>query len=57
MKVWDWARIELATPGSVVRLTFVARHVTNCATWPSLIQISQDGLLYEGTGLPGLMQY
>ena len=27
MKVWDRAWIELATPGSAVRLTSVARHV------------------------------
>ena len=25
--VWDWAGIELATPGSAVRLASVARHV------------------------------
>ena len=31
-KVWDRAGIELATPGSEVRLTSVARHVTDCAT-------------------------
>ena len=33
-KVWDWAGIELATPGSAVRLASVARPVTDCATWP-----------------------
>ena len=33
-KVWDCAGIELATPGSAVRLPSVARHVTDCATWP-----------------------
>ena len=33
-KVWDRAGIELATPGSAVRLASVARHVTDCATWP-----------------------
>ena len=27
-KVWNWARIELSTPGSAVRL------VTNCTTGP-----------------------
>ena len=27
MKVWDWAGIKLATPGSAVRLPSVARHV------------------------------
>ena len=31
---WDRAGIELATPGSAVRLTSVARHVTDCATRP-----------------------
>ena len=31
-KVWDWAGI--ATPGSAVRLAYVARHVTDCAMWP-----------------------
>ena len=34
MKVWDRAGIELATPGSVVRLASVARHVTDCTMWP-----------------------
>ena len=34
MKVWDWARIELATPGSAVRLASVARHITDCAMRP-----------------------
>ena len=33
-KVWYRAGIELATPGSAVRHAFVARHVTDCATWP-----------------------
>ena len=36
MKVWYRAGIELETPGSAVRHTFVARHVTDCATRPSL---------------------
>ena len=31
-KVWDRAGIELATPGSAVRLASVARHVTDCET-------------------------
>ena len=30
-EVWDRAGIELATPGSAVRLASVARHVTDCA--------------------------
>ena len=34
MKVWDRAWIELATPGSAVRLASVARHATDCATQP-----------------------
>ena len=33
-KVWDRAGIELATPGSAVRLASVARHITDCAMWP-----------------------
>ena len=33
-KVWDWAGIELATPGSAVRYASVARHVTDCAKRP-----------------------
>ena len=33
-KVWDRTGIELATPGSAVRHASVARHVTDCATWP-----------------------
>ena len=31
-KVWEQAGIQLATPGSAVRLASVARHVTDCAT-------------------------
>ena len=33
-KVWDQAGIKLATPGSAVKLTSVARHVTDCAMRP-----------------------
>ena len=33
-KVWDRARIELATPGSAVSFASVTRHVTDCATRP-----------------------
>ena len=46
-KVWDRARIELATPGSAVSFPSVTRHVTDCANliwWtlvPSLIRIKQ----------------
>ena len=35
-RVWDRAGIKLATPGSAVRHASVARHVTDCATRPSL---------------------
>ena len=57
-KVWDWAGIELATPGSAVRLASVARHVTDCATRPGLqpattnrnmsltLQLFAPGILY-----------
>ena len=30
-KVWDWARIKLATPVSALRYASVARHVTDYA--------------------------
>ena len=33
-KVWDWAGIELPTPGSAVSFPSVTRHVTICATRP-----------------------
>ena len=36
-KVSDRARIKLATPGSAVRLASVARHITDCATWPGVL--------------------
>ena len=35
-KVWDLAGIEIATPGSAVRLASVARHVIDCTTRPSI---------------------
>ena len=41
----DRTGIELATPGSAVRLISVGRHVTDCATRPG---IKSDGL-YETT--------
>ena len=44
MKVWDRAGIELATPGSAVRLASVARHVTDCATRPGY-SFNCDGCL------------
>ena len=34
MKVWDWARIELVTLGSAVKLVSVARQVTDCTSQP-----------------------
>ena len=37
MKVWDRTGIELVTPGSAVSFTSVARHVTDCATQPSIL--------------------
>ena len=39
-KVWDRVGLELATPGSAVRLASVARHVTDCATWPALLRLT-----------------
>ena len=45
-KVWDRARIELATPGSAVRLASVARHVTNCTTRPGSFTICQLSLIW-----------
>ena len=41
MKVWDLARIELATPGSAVRLASVVRHVTDCAKQPGIKTIKR----------------
>ena len=37
-KVWDRAGIELATPGSAVRLASVARYVPQCATRPGSVE-------------------
>ena len=34
MKLWDRAGITLVIPGSAVRHTSVARHVSNCAAGP-----------------------
>ena len=31
-KVWDQARIKLATPGSAVKHVSAVRHVTDCTT-------------------------
>ena len=36
MKVWEQGGIELGTPGSAVRLAYVARHTTDCAMWPGI---------------------
>ena len=38
-KVWYRAGIELATPGSAVRLASVATHVTDCAMLPGKVKI------------------
>ena len=35
--------IELATPGSAVRLATVARHVTDCATQPGIPGVCGGG--------------
>ena len=43
-KVWYRAGIELATPGSAVRHASVARHVTDCATRPSLNFLNKNDL-------------
>ena len=40
MKVLDRAGIELATPGYAVRHASVARHVTDWATRPSVLEAS-----------------
>ena len=39
MNVWDLAGIELATPGSAVRLASVARHLTDWATRPGVFVV------------------
>ena len=44
MKVWDGAGIELATPGSAVKLISVARHFTDCATQPGIVQCTYLGV-------------
>ena len=41
MKVWDLAGIELATPGSAVRLASVVRHITDCAKPPGIKTIKR----------------
>ena len=38
-KVWDLARIELATPGSASRSVSAVRHVTNCSMRPGTYDI------------------
>ena len=40
MKVWDWAGIKLSIPGSAVRLAYVARHITDCATRTGVIRMN-----------------
>ena len=46
-KVWDQAGIELATPESAIRLAFVARHVTDCATRVGIDEPAQHFLSLE----------
>ena len=44
-KVWDQDRIELATPGSAVRLASVARHITDCVMFIVLFVTFPCGIL------------
>ena len=46
-KVWDRAEIKLVTPGSAVRHPSVARHVTDCATRPSILKVHLDEMFRE----------
>ena len=48
MNVWDRTGIELATPGSAVRHASVARHVTDCATWPGLDEMLHYAAFHLG---------
>ena len=63
-KEWNWAGIELVTPGLAVRLASVARDVTDCATRPDNINdiakqllsstrlfADDSSLLYAAVGL------
>ena len=54
-KIWDWAGIKLATPGSAVRHTSVARHITDCATCSAMarftVKYSIKELLHSCVGL------
>ena len=36
MKVWDWAGMELATPGSAVIQESAVRHITDCTMRPGM---------------------
>ena len=51
-KVWSWdrARIELVAPRSAVRDVSAARHVTDCATWPSDLSFSDIYLSQQNVG-------
>ena len=49
-KVWGRAGIKLATPGSAVRLTSVARHVTDCTMQPVELLIAYGS--HKDTGEP-----
>ena len=42
MKVWDGARIDLATPGFAVKLVSVARHATDYATQPGTLSFKSS---------------
>ena len=50
-KVWDRARIKLATPRYTVTHATVARHVTDCAMWHVMLCYDKSPWKY-GTG-PG----
>ena len=50
-KVWDRTVIELVTPGSAVRHASVARHVTDCTTWPGIKQSCMKYIFLHRTHL------
>ena len=45
MKVWDWAGMEFANPGSAVRHVSAARHVNDCAMWPCVSTVVTRNVL------------
>ena len=55
--IWDRARIELATPGSAVRLASVVKHVTDCATRPGIEMIKQVGTKWFMIGYEALPNF